>query len=119
MDVFKYIMASDMGTSVLKKVDTFKTVYSNKTFDYMSCKKPILMAIDGVSKDLVEEAKAGVFVDPENPKDFAEKIRYYLDNKSLLPIEGENGYLYALANFDRNKLAKSYIDFIKKLVNNG
>ena len=119
MDVFKYIMASDMGTSVLKKVDTFKTVYSNKTFDYMSCKKPILMAIDGVSKDLVEEAKAGVFVDPENPNDFAEKIRYYLDNKSLLPIEGENGYLYAKANFDRNKLAKSYIDFIIKLVNNG
>ena len=47
-EVFKYILASDMGTSVLKKVDTFKTVYSNKTFDYMACKKPILMAIDGV-----------------------------------------------------------------------
>ena len=42
-DVFKYILVSDMGTSVLKDVDTFKTVYSNKTFDYMACKKPILM----------------------------------------------------------------------------
>ena len=76
------------------------------------------MAIDGVSKDLVEEAKAGVFVDPENPNDFAEKIRYYLNNKSLIPIEGENGYLYAVKNFDRNKLAKSYLGFIQKLVNN-
>jgi glycosyltransferase involved in cell wall biosynthesis len=119
MDVFKYIMASDMGTSVLKKVDTFKTVYSNKTFDYMSCKKPILMAIDGVSKDLVEEAKAGVFVEPENPEYFAEKIRYYLENKQLLPIEGENGYMFAKANFDRKILAKKYIDCIQKLVNNG
>jgi glycosyltransferase involved in cell wall biosynthesis len=49
-DVFKYILASDMGTSVLIKNDTFKTIYSNKTFDYMSCKKPILLAIDGVSR---------------------------------------------------------------------
>jgi glycosyltransferase involved in cell wall biosynthesis len=43
---FKYILASEMGTAVLKKVDTFKTIYSNKTFDYMSCKKPILLGID-------------------------------------------------------------------------
>lgn len=49
-EMFKYILASDMGTSVIKNIDTFKTVYSNKTFDYMSCKKPILMAIDGVQK---------------------------------------------------------------------
>src|SRR5690606_40379851 len=30
-DVFKYILASEMGASVLKKVDTFKTVYSNRS----------------------------------------------------------------------------------------
>ena len=35
-EVFKYILASDIGMSVLKEVDTFKTIYSNKTFDYMS-----------------------------------------------------------------------------------
>ena len=39
--IIKYILASDIGTSVLKKTDTFKTIYSNKTFDYMGCKKPI------------------------------------------------------------------------------
>ncbi|MFQ3576495.1 MAG: glycosyltransferase family 4 protein, partial [Cytophagales bacterium] len=30
-DIFKYISACDIGASVLKNVDTFKTVYSNKT----------------------------------------------------------------------------------------
>ena len=44
-EIFKYILASDIGASVLKKVDAFKTIYSNKTFDYMSCKKPILIAM--------------------------------------------------------------------------
>ncbi|NDC40781.1 MAG: glycosyltransferase WbuB, partial [Chitinophagia bacterium] len=65
-EVFRYILASEMGASVLKRVDTFKTVYSNKTFDYMSCKKPILMAIDGVSRELLEDAGAGTYVEPEN-----------------------------------------------------
>jgi hypothetical protein len=49
-EVFKYILASDVGASVLKKVETFKTIYSNKTFDYMSCKKPILLAVTPVQK---------------------------------------------------------------------
>lgn len=61
-DVFKFILASEMGISVLKRNDTFKTVYSNKTFDYFSCKKPVLMAIDGVARKLIVDAKAGSYI---------------------------------------------------------
>lgn len=114
-EVFKYILASDMGTSVLKKVDTFKTVYSNKTFDYMACKKPILMAIDGVSRGLVERAGAGLYIEPEDPNDFAEKIKLYLSNPQKIKIDGENGYIFAKANFDREVLAKEYINNIGDL----
>jgi glycosyltransferase involved in cell wall biosynthesis len=117
IEVFKYILASDMGTSVLKNVETFKTVYSNKTFDYMSCKKPILMAIDGVSRALVEDAKAGSFVIPEDPESFNKIIREYLKNPSRLKEEGENGYIYARINFDRELLSKKYIFEIEKLLN--
>ena len=116
-EVFKYILASDMGTSVLKNVDTFKTIYSNKTFDYMSCKIPILMAIDGVSKKLVEDAQAGEFVEPENPKDFAEKIKFYLNYPDQVLKQGENGYKFAKSNFDRTVLAEKYIGLIKERLN--
>lgn len=115
-EVFKYILASDMGASVLKNVETFKTVYSNKTFDYMSCKKPILMAIDGVSRDLVEEANAGVFVEPENPKDFALKIKEYLSNPEKGIVQGESGYSFAKQNFDRTVLADKYISLIQSKI---
>lgn len=111
-EVFKYILASDMGTSVLKKNDTFKTVYSNKTFDYMSCQKPILMAIDGVSRELVEAARAGSFVEPENPVDFSEKIRFYIANPAIGVEQGKNGYAYAKANFDRQVLAAKYFKIV-------
>jgi len=112
-EVFKYILASEMGASVLKKVDTFKTVYSNKTFDYMSCKRPILMAIDGVSRELIETAEAGCFVEPENAGDYNRVIRRYLADPERLVTEGANGYRYAKCNFDREILAKRYIDYIE------
>lgn len=115
-EVFKYIIASEMGASVLKRVDTFKTVYSNKTFDYFSCKKPILMAIDGVSRELVEEAGAGTYVEPEDTAAYNRIIRQYLENTDRLATEGENGYRYARVNFDRYVLAKRYLDSIAKIV---
>jgi len=116
-EVFTYIIASDLGTSVLKRVDTFKTIYSNKTFDYMACKKPILLVIDGVSRELVETANCGLFAEPERPKDIAEKIRYYLANPELLKEQGENGYTYAKAHFDRTVLAERYLEHLQSLIN--
>jgi glycosyltransferase involved in cell wall biosynthesis len=115
-EVFKYIIASEMGTSVLKKVDTFKTVYSNKTFDYMSCKKPILMAIDGVSRELIVNSLAGTYVEPENPSRFNAIIREYLLHPERLKAEGDNGYYYAKENFDREILAKRYFDRIESVI---
>lgn len=115
-EVFKYILASDVGMSVLKKVDTFKTVYSNKTFDYMSCKKPILMAIDGVSRKLVEDAKAGFYVEPENVMEYIKVVDYYLQHPEIITQQGENGYHYAKENFDRNVLAKQYLLYLQNLI---
>jgi len=116
-EVFKYICASDYGTSVLKKVDTFKTIYSNKTFDYMACKRPIFMVIDGVSRKLVEDAACGVYVEPENPQDFADKIQSYLEKtEEELSNQGDSGYQYAKAHFDRDVLAKKYLDRIVKSI---
>jgi glycosyltransferase involved in cell wall biosynthesis len=113
-EIFKYILSSDIGTSVLKKVDTFKTVYSNKTFDYMSCKKPILMLIDGISRKLVEDADCGIYVEPEDIDSFVEKIRYYKYNLETIKVHGENGYNYAKLHFDRDKLANDYIEILNK-----
>ncbi len=117
-EVFKYILASDIGASVLKNVDTFKTVYSNKTFDYFSCKKPVLMAIDGISRELIQEAKAGTFVEPENALEYERVIRAYIANPERLKIEGENGFKFAKKDFDRTVLAEKYIKGIEVALSN-
>lgn len=107
-EVFKYILSSDVGTSVLKKVDTFKTIYSNKTFDYMSCKKPILLLIDGVSRELIEESQSGWYAEPENIDEIVSVIRKIITDESILE-KGLNGYNFAKKHFDRDVLANKYL----------
>jgi glycosyltransferase involved in cell wall biosynthesis len=115
MEVLKFILASDAGTSVLKNIITFHTVYSNKTFDYMSCKKPILMAIDGVSRELIEEAECGLFVQPENPQSFYEKTLFYIENPLVAKQHGLNGNDYARQHFDRKVLSDKYMKIRLKI----
>ena len=73
------------------------------------------MLIDGVSRELVEEANAGVYVEPENPKEFARIISTYVNDENKIHEQGENGYIYAKSNFDRKILAKKYLDYIKSI----
>jgi glycosyltransferase involved in cell wall biosynthesis len=117
LDIYKYILASDVGASVLKNVDTFKTVYSNKTFDYMSCKKPILLAIDGVSRELINAARCGVYVEPENTTAIVSGVLDLLKKEKKELIEmGISGYIFAKEYFDREKLAKYYISKIEEII---
>jgi len=115
-EVFKFILVSDMGASILKNLPTFKTVYSNKTFDYMACKKPVLMAIDGISKNLVEQADAGCYVEPEDAQSYNLILRKYMTSPQLIIQQGVNGYNYAKQNFDRMILANKYLENLESVI---
>jgi len=113
-----FINASDICMAILKKTDTFKTVYPNKIFDYMSCKKPCLVTIDGITRELIESAKCGMHSEPENLEDFTNIInKFIMMEKSELLKFGENGYDFVKKNFDREELAIKYLKIINKAIN--
>ena len=73
-------------------------------------------SIDRVSIELVEDAACGVYVEPENPKDFAEKIlAYETKSKTEKETEGESGYIFAKKEFDRDVLADKYLKYLKQI----
>lgn len=51
----------------LKDQPVFRLGIPSKTYAYMACGKPLLMALSGVAAELVEEAGAGVACSPEDP----------------------------------------------------
>ncbi len=113
--VCDYINASDVCTAVLMKNDTFKTVYPNKVFDYMSCKRPIIIGIDGVARKLVEDAGAGLFAEPENPDAFVEALEKLKSDPNLRTQMGESGYEHAAENYSRESMSKKYLGILQRL----
>lgn len=110
------VNACDVGMAVLQNNPTFRTVYPNKVFDYMSCARPALLAIDGVARELVcEQADAGYFAEPENPAAIASTIRAMADNPAECARRGRNGRNWVLANASRPALAARYLDALEKL----
>lgn len=114
--VCDYINASDVCTAVLMKNDTFKTVYPNKVFDYMSCKRPIIISIDGVARKLVEDAGAGLYAEPENPDAFVEALLRLKDDPATMMAMGENGYRHVAQHYSRKGMAHQYLRLLERLV---
>lgn len=88
---------------------------SNKIYDYMAQKKPIIAALDS-DYDPIKLANCGITVDPENPKQLAEAIdSMKKNNYSHLKNLGYNGYNYLLKNHNFEKISSSYINLFKSL----
>lgn len=110
------VAACDVGVAVLQRNPTFHTVYPNKVFDYMACARPTLLAIDGVARQLVcDDAKAGVFAEPEDAAAIAAQIRLLADDAGLRRRLGENGRQWVLANATRESLAARYLSVLESI----
>ncbi len=107
-----YVDACDAGAAILQRNETFKTVYPNKIFDYMASARPTLVAIDGAARRLVEEAGAGLYAEPENAEELAEKIAWFADHREESAGMGERGRAFVEANFSREVLADKYIEVL-------
>ncbi len=68
------LAAADACLAILKPLAAYRTTYPNKVFDYMAAGRPTILAIDGVIRQVVEEAGAGVFVPPGDGGALAEAI---------------------------------------------
>ncbi|HEX8926602.1 MAG TPA: glycosyltransferase family 4 protein, partial [Terriglobales bacterium] len=63
-----YISASDACVVMLKDKEVFKTVIPTKMLEFMSCARPVILAVRGQAQDVLEAAGAGVCVEPDNPQ---------------------------------------------------
>jgi len=114
----EYYAANDIILVTLRNLPLFKCVIPSKIFEIMAMAKPILMSVDGESKSVVvNEAKAGIAVVPENAEDMANHISKIYNNNELLHNLGMNGRTFVENYFDRNKLADKYLELIQDILN--
>lgn len=81
-------------------------------FDYMSAARLVIVAIDGVARKFVEDARAGIYVQPEIAEEFANAVLKLKGNAQLCKEYGENGLNFVKQNFARDVLAEKYMSVL-------
>jgi len=113
----EYYSKADILLVTLRKLDIFRKVIPSKIFEIMAFGKPVLISVDGEARFIVEKARAGLFVQPENPEDLRDKILYLKNHPDLLKEFGKNGRIFVEENFDRSKLAQKYELLLSSIIN--
>jgi glycosyltransferase involved in cell wall biosynthesis len=108
------LAAADACLAILKPLKLYATVYPNKVFDYLAAGRPVLLAIDGAVRQVVETAGAGVFVPPGDPTALAEAIRHMAQHPDEARRMGQAGRRYLEQHFGRSKLAEQLLDVLQR-----
>ncbi len=111
-----YLGASDACLVMLKKAELFKTVLPTKLLEFMSCARPVVLAVDGEARRIMDEAGAGIFVEPQNAAVLAEAILHLAASPALCDELGRNGRNYVVRHFSRRQTALRYLDVLTALL---
>ena len=112
------LVQADAGLAILLAVDAYKTTYPNKVFDYMAAGLPVVLAIDGVIRQVIEDAGAGLFAQPGDPKAIAESVKRLAADPVLAEQLGQAGRRGVERDFDRERLAAKMALIMEKIAEN-
>jgi glycosyltransferase involved in cell wall biosynthesis len=98
----------DIALVPLRRLELFKGALPSKMFEAMAAAVPIIVSIDGEARALVERARAGLFVEAEDPKAMAGAILELYRDRECLTTLGLNGRQYVIEHYDRQKIAERF-----------
>jgi glycosyltransferase involved in cell wall biosynthesis len=105
--------ATDLGLQVLANVSAFYYGTSpNKFFDYIAARLPVLNNYPGWLAEMIIEHRCGFAVPPDNPVAFADALEQAASDRVALKEMGLRGHLLAKQQFNREKLADLWVDWV-------
>ncbi len=110
------LAAADACIAILKPLEEYKTTYPNKVFDYMAAGRPVVLAIDGVIREVVEAAGSGIFVPPGNARAMADAICDLADDPLRSREMGLRGRQYLEQHFSRENIGEKLIEVLEGVV---
>jgi glycosyltransferase involved in cell wall biosynthesis len=113
-EVYSYIKAADIGVVNFLPAHNHLFAMPNKAFEYITCSKPMVMSRFPSWKE--KFANCALFVDPQDPRDIADKLLQLLNDPELGRELGRKGRELILDEFswesESRKLIKVYEDVL-------
>jgi glycosyltransferase involved in cell wall biosynthesis len=114
-DMPAVLAASDACLAILQDIPEFRTTYPNKVFDYMAAGKPTVLAIDGVIRRVIDDARGGLFVPPGDAVALADAIRRLAADPEEGRRMGQRARAHVEQHFDRRTHAEAFVALVERL----
>jgi glycosyltransferase involved in cell wall biosynthesis len=107
---------TDLCLVTLRKAGLFTMVIPSKIFEIAAMARPILLSVDGEARAIVEASGGGVFTPPEDVERMASAIASFADDRARGVAMGERGRVFVSREFDRDALARRYVEVLDRVV---
>ncbi|HET8825585.1 MAG TPA: glycosyltransferase family 4 protein, partial [Terriglobales bacterium] len=111
-----YISASDVCVVMLKDKEVFETVIPTKMLEFMSCARPVILAVRGQAKRLLEAAAGGICIEPDSPDALCSAILRLREQPALCEVMGRNGRSYIIRELSRERTAQEYLTVLQRVL---
>lgn len=102
-----YLSAADVALIPLRNIDLFKGALPSKLFDAWACERPVIISVDGEARSVVEQARGGIFIPPENPHALVAAAHELMENAHIRQAMGSSGREFTIKNYSRRALGES------------
>jgi len=107
---------ADVGLALKKKLHLNKGALPVKMFEYMACRRPVIVGGAAEAEALVRKADAGICVDPADPSQLAEAVLSLYRDRALVARCGNNGRAFVERHYSRQEISRQYIRLLTELV---
>jgi glycosyltransferase involved in cell wall biosynthesis len=111
-----YLSAADVALVPLRRLDIFKGALPSKIFDAWACECPIILSMQGEAQQVLRQANAGVYVEPESPSALAQTVQEMVHQRERLRHYGHNGRRFVEEHYSRQAQAQRLTRLLELLV---
>lgn len=117
----KFYKLADVCLATLQANSAISLTIPSKVQGYMAAGKPIIAALSGFAKDIINESGSGIGVEPGNIKELSEAMKEFILNKNTDKYVhcGECARQYYNDNFTKEKYMTNLYSILEETVEKG
>lgn len=109
-----FLSAVDASLVHLKRTPLFTTVLPSKIFEAAAMRRAIVLGVEGFAARLVDEAGAGLCIEPENEEHLLQAMERLSTEPGLAKKLGDSGYRQIALRYAYDALAVSYLEVLAR-----
>jgi glycosyltransferase involved in cell wall biosynthesis len=107
---------TDASLIHLARRQLFESVFPSKLLESFAAAKPIILGVRGYAAHLLQEANAGICIEPEDERELVNAVERLTADRNLAARFGLAGYGYIAEHFNLDELAAKYVTLLETTV---